>query len=179
LLLAHEREGESVPIDFRPGDVLLMLDPSWSRDREFTAVFQRARTAKAAIIATIHDPPPAAAAPGDGVESAAERFDPWLKDAIASSDGLICVSKPIADALMAHMRRSGLERESPRIGCWQLGTDLGSDSADGEKPGSVAGPPSLSSPESGRLPDAGTMPRLTWAQSAEMLLGLIFDVAWP
>lgn len=116
------------PICFRPGDVLLMLDSSWGRYREFFEIFEEARRNRVPIYSVVYDLLPMRLAPGNFVDGGREWFTRWFHDAIDVSDGLISISKAVAEEVISEVdARPGLSRR-PRVGYWHLGADFSSNS---------------------------------------------------
>lgn len=119
-----QRQGVSAEIVFRQGDVLLMLDSSWGRFREFFPVFERARAAGVPIYTAVYDLLPLTLPPGNFVEGGPEWFSSWLRDAISASDGIVCISKATADDVTAYMSALPELTSIPKIGYWHLGADF-------------------------------------------------------
>jgi glycosyltransferase involved in cell wall biosynthesis len=132
LLLPHELALPEVDVSFESGDVLLMLDSSWSRYREFHPIFSKARDALVPVYTAVYDLLPITLPPGNFVDGGREWFESWFLDAAASSDGLVCISRAVADTVSAYLatRKSGT---GPRIGYWHLGSDF-STPQDGRAP---------------------------------------------
>jgi glycosyltransferase involved in cell wall biosynthesis len=120
------REGASEPIVFRPGDVLLMLDSSWARFREFFPVFERARGAGIPIYTVVYDLLPLTLPPGNFVEGGREWFNNWFDDAVSASDGLVCISKATADDVINYVSSMPKLASGLKIGYWHLGSDFSS-----------------------------------------------------
>jgi glycosyltransferase involved in cell wall biosynthesis len=125
LLFPHETEGGSVrSVTFRRGDHLLMLDSSWHEYGEFEAVFAKARQALVPITTAIYDLLPLTLPPGNIVEGGKEWFEGWLRQAIAQSDALVCISRAAADEVVGYVVKHGLGRPGLKIGYWHLGSDF-------------------------------------------------------
>ncbi len=125
LLLPHETTAsDSIPVRFEVGDHLLMLDSSWAAYDEFAATFAAARKARIPIITAVYDLLPITLPPGNFVPGGREWFEAWLRKAIATSDGLVCISKAVADDLIAYIRENKLARSGLRVGWWHLGSTL-------------------------------------------------------
>lgn len=130
LLLPHELALEGGrEMTFRPGDHLLMLDSSWARYAEFGPVFEQARKMRVPITTAVYDLLPLTLPPGNIVEGGKEWFENWLRNAIAASDGLVCISKAVADEVVAYVMRHGLAREGLKVGYWHLGSTFSADAA--------------------------------------------------
>lgn len=122
LLLPSEQQEEV--IEFHPGDVLLMLDSSWSRYREFFPVFEQARISCVPIYTVVYDLLPITLEPGYIVDGGKEWFEKWLYEATLKSDGLICISKSSANELINHLDTLIDIKEKPKVGYWHLGADF-------------------------------------------------------
>jgi glycosyltransferase involved in cell wall biosynthesis len=121
LLVDHERIAAAGPVTIGAGDILLMLDSSWARYREFHPVFARARAARATIVTAIYDLLPILLPPGNIVDGGREWFEAWARDAIAQSDGLVCISRAVADDVIAYASANHLVGSSLSVGWWHLG----------------------------------------------------------
>ncbi len=111
-------------IEFQPGDLLLMLDSSWVRYREFFPVFERARASHVPIYTAVYDLLPLTLPPGNIVEGGKEWFKGWISDAAKESDGLVCISRSVALELASHLDTLDELRVRPKIGYWHLGSDF-------------------------------------------------------
>jgi glycosyltransferase involved in cell wall biosynthesis len=125
LLLPFEaNEADNGPLALCPGDHLLMLDSSWARYSEFLPVFGRARAARVPITTAVYDLLPLTLPLGNFVEGGKEWFEAWLRRTIEWSDSFVCISKAVADELIAWMTKAGLARSKVRVGFWHLGADI-------------------------------------------------------
>jgi glycosyltransferase involved in cell wall biosynthesis len=125
LLLPHEVETRDIaPIEFANGDHLLMLDSSWAEFAKFAPVFSAARLARVPVTTAIYDLLPITLPAGNIVEGGRAWFEKWLHSAIASSDGLVCISKSVADELIDFITGNKLARAGLKVGWWHLGSDL-------------------------------------------------------
>lgn len=111
-------------IEFVRGDVLLMLDSSWMRYTEFYPVFDRARLANVPVITTVYDLLPITLPPGNFGDGAHEWFEGWFRNAVQSSDGLLCISRAVANEVIAYVEKNCPEKMALKVGYWHLGSDL-------------------------------------------------------
>jgi glycosyltransferase involved in cell wall biosynthesis len=111
-------------ITFMPGDVFLMLDSSWGRYREFFPIFDSARRGGASVVTAIYDLLPITLPVGNIVDGGKEWFTGWFEDAVASSDGLLCISHSVADDVKKHISNKLGAAKKPKIGYWHLGSDI-------------------------------------------------------
>jgi glycosyltransferase involved in cell wall biosynthesis len=124
LLLGHEADHQQdEPIEFQPGDVLLMLDSSWARYAEFKPMFTKARHSKVPVYTAIYDLLPITLPVGNFVDGGKEWFESWFCEAIASSDGLVCISQATAHQVTDYITDKGY-KERPKVGYWHLGSDF-------------------------------------------------------
>jgi glycosyltransferase involved in cell wall biosynthesis len=129
LLLPFEvNETSNAPLVFRPGDHLLMLDSSWARYTDFAPVFALARNARVPITTAVFDLLPVTLPPGNIVPGGKEWFETWLRTTIEASDGIVCISKAVADDLIAYITQHNLVRSGLKIGYWHLGANIGATS---------------------------------------------------
>lgn len=109
---------------FRAGDVLLMLDSSWARYREFFPVFESARIVRVPIYTAIYDILPMLLPKGNFVDGGSEWFTSWFNDAITVSDGLVCISKAVAEDVLGQLHARADLQKRPKVGYWHLGADF-------------------------------------------------------
>lgn len=121
---SEEIQNRSVPIRFQAGDVMLMLDSSWARYREFYPVFSDARANRVPIYTVVYDLLPLTLPPGNIVEGGKEWFEGWVNDAVSASAGLICISRAVADDVIAYLDGLSELTIAPKIGYWHLGSDF-------------------------------------------------------
>lgn len=133
LLLEQEKRSTSTmaPVSFRAGDVLLMLDSSWARYNEFYPVFNEARNSRVPVYTAVYDILPLLLPDGNFVEGGKEWFSGWIANAIVASDGLVCISRAVADDLMTYMKSNPSLTRLPKVGFWHLGSDFSSRAVEG------------------------------------------------
>ncbi|MBI3610811.1 MAG: glycosyltransferase [Nitrospirae bacterium] len=131
LLLAHEQSAVSeghhqVPVDIEDHDILLMLDSSWAKlmNGEFDTVFKRIRDGGGKVFTVVYDLLPIKF-PQHVIEGSSDWFRRVINKAIGESNGLVCISKSIADEVIEYVQQNSvrLNREL-KIGYWHLGADL-------------------------------------------------------
>lgn len=123
LLAPSEQFARPSKIEFARGDVLLMLDSSWERYAEFHPVFDRARVANVPVITVIYDLLPIKF-PGCFADGGSKWFEGWFRDAVQSSDGLLCISRAVADETIDYVMRHCPEKRELEVGYWHLGSEL-------------------------------------------------------
>jgi glycosyltransferase involved in cell wall biosynthesis len=137
VLLASELDAGDDPIDIRWGDCLLMLDSSWERYREFSPVFDDVRRADGFVHTVVYDLLPIRF-PDFWPPGAAAWFEGWLRQAIRQSDGLVCISRAVADDVRAFVDAHPSDTDSSlRIGFWHLGRDGAPDAPAADSLGDV------------------------------------------
>jgi len=109
-------------IEWRAGDILLMLDSSWAKIDAYLPLFEKVRVHLGRIYCVVYDLLPIRF-PHLFVEGGAQWFTGWLDKALRHSDGCICISRAVADEVLAYLR---VRREPPpaRLGFWHLGSDF-------------------------------------------------------
>lgn len=110
------------PIEFSPGDILLMLDSSWSTYTQFYPIFKKAKQAQASIYTAIYDLVPITLSSFSNVDT--DMFRSWVHSAISASDGLVCISKSVADEVIHYMAEQRLTRSGLKVGYWHLGANF-------------------------------------------------------
>ncbi len=116
--------GRSYPIDIRPGDDLFMLDSNWIDYPTYVPLFESVRRQGGRILTCIYDIIPELHPDvcGEGMPEAHAR---WLHAAVACSDGLLCISRAVADEVIAYVGRLGLpHRPSLKVGWFHCGSDI-------------------------------------------------------
>ncbi len=125
LLPPNKLKRLSQPIIFRNGDILLMLDSSWSKHPEFYPVFESAYALEVPVITVIYDLLPIQLQKNNFTEGFILWFETWFRDAIQSSDGFICISKTVADEALAYLDQHKLHDVGPKyISHWHLGSNF-------------------------------------------------------
>lgn len=125
LLISSEIDLNAGPerIEFRPGDTLLMLDSSWARYSEFSPTFELARQAGVPVYTAVYDLLPLTLSADNFVEGGPEWFRGWFRDAVSMSDGLVCISRAVADDVTKHLAVAATKAKLPKVGFWHLGSD--------------------------------------------------------
>jgi glycosyltransferase involved in cell wall biosynthesis len=123
VLARQEEDSHYGPIEFRAGDVLLMLDSSWWRYGEFAPVFDDARKCGVPVHTALYDLLPIRLPEGNFVPGGREPFEKWVTEAIAQSDGIVCISRSVAEDLADYIATRDVMR-APKIGYWHLGSDF-------------------------------------------------------
>ena len=116
---------ENIPVDsvdFSCGDILLMLDSSWSRYNEYLPLFERLKKVGGEVITTIYDILPVVFPENDMVQGSREWFTNWLDTAIKQSDRIVGISSVAIEELRAWIEKRGLL--PPTLSWWHLGADL-------------------------------------------------------
>lgn len=113
---------ESRPVDI--GDNLFLLDASWENPERFSASIEDVRANGGRVYAMVYDLIPLRF-PQHCVEFMPRVFERWLSFVVANCDGLICISRAVADDLHAWIgEKKAPHRSGLRIGHIQLGCDV-------------------------------------------------------
>ncbi len=111
-------------IEIAAGDCLLMLDNSWGDFARFSAVFAQVRAAGGSVVSCIYDLIPQLYR-GASVGRVPEIHLAWLKAALVESDGMIAISRTVAEELCAFVADRKLPtRPGLRIGWFHCGSDV-------------------------------------------------------
>ncbi|GHA85663.1 glycosyltransferase [Cognatilysobacter bugurensis] len=111
---------------FQPaaGDVLFLLDSSWSAPERFLPSIDAMRNAGGRCVAMVYDLIPLRY-PGYCAEFMPAVFEAWLRFVALHCDGLICISRAVADDVAHWIRTEGVaHRPRLRIGHVPLGCDI-------------------------------------------------------
>jgi glycosyltransferase involved in cell wall biosynthesis len=99
------RGNVAAPVDFRPGDTLVLLDSTWNVD--LTGELRRARAAGASVWVVVNDLIPIEY-PELAPEGTPILLDKWLRRTVPCATGLLGISRTVADGLRAHLWLTGL-----------------------------------------------------------------------
>ncbi|MBB3234977.1 glycosyltransferase family 4 protein [Phyllobacterium endophyticum] len=120
-------------------DTLLMLDSSWHLFELHQPHLRACRLRGGEVITCLYDTVP--------IRSAAfcdpnmpVMFSKWLRSALMYSTGFVCISRAVADELLALLEAIEFPRRM-NVGYWQLGADFSGASAAGETVGTLATSP--------------------------------------
>jgi hypothetical protein len=172
-LLTDSEASAATPfaVDIERADCLLMLDASSSRLEKYADVFAAVRAANGVIYTVIFDPVPVRT-PATLQYGMGQPAHHWLERAVDESDGLVCISRAMADDLLDVARsRPRAKTKVMRVGYWPLGTDF-IDATGARTAPNAAIEAAVATSRS----DA--TPALTWEDSVEGLLGVILDERW-
>lgn len=115
---------EDAPLAIESGDRLLMLDNSWKDFAAFQGVFAEVRAKNGAIVSCIYDLIPQLYK-GASVGDVPQVHLAWLKAALLESDGLIAISRTVAEELCAFVEQQKLpHRAGLKIGWFHCGSDI-------------------------------------------------------
>lgn len=106
------------------GDHVLALDSSWEFYAEQEHFLREARLRGARITSCIYDTVPIRTS-GFCAQGMPEIFTSWLNMALTYSTGLMCISRAVADEVIAVLEAIQYPR-AINVGYWQLGADFGS-----------------------------------------------------
>jgi alpha-1,2-rhamnosyltransferase len=111
-------------IELQEGDRLLLLDSGWGFVEEYPPLLEMAHKVGAETIGCLYDLVPLRYPAATAMKNSAP-FIPWFKDVLMHCDAFVCISRSVAEDLVAYMRE---ERLAPppkmRIGWWPLGADF-------------------------------------------------------
>lgn len=110
-------------IQFGKRDRIIMLDSSWDIAKFHRGELRRAKVMGANIYSVLYDLVPVRT-PGFCHEGIPPIFAEWLEEAIHYSDGVLCISRTVADELAVFLKGIGFNG-ALKIGYWHLGSDLG------------------------------------------------------
>ena len=115
------RQGGFAP---RPGDSLFLLDSSWEKPERFLPGIELVRKNGGKVYAMVYDLIPLRW-PQYCVDYMPWIFENWLRLVIRECDGLVCISRAVADDLKGWIGEVEAEyRDGLRIGHIQLGSDV-------------------------------------------------------
>lgn len=110
------------PISFSAGDILLMLDSSWSRYDEYMAAFQKIKKTLGEVVTVVYDLLPITLPSSDMMPSSKEWFSGWVRRAVTRSDRLLSISASSAEEIRIWSQKNcGI---CPETSWWHLGADF-------------------------------------------------------
>ena len=114
---------DNTPIIPQLGDHLFMLDTSWNLYTKFLPVFEKVRENGGRIHTMIYDLIPVLL-PEMTTPDTAYLFGEWIKLAIKNSDGIICISKTVSDAVVDYCKDNKLVDHYLDISYVHLGANI-------------------------------------------------------
>ncbi len=115
---------QSLPAVFRPGDAYVCLDLSIHDLPGLSRGLQAVRAGGGRAVVVIYDLLPVLT-PQHFPETVQRAFPLWLQLIAAEADGLLCISRTVADELLAWLARNQPERARPLdVGWFHLGSDF-------------------------------------------------------
>lgn len=177
------------PIEAKAGDMFLGLDlnPGKIPDNEATLAALRNRGVEIHFV--VYDLLPVLR-PDVFVPGAKEGFSRWLRTVTRVADGLVCISRAVADELAAWVNTESPARVAPlRIGYFHLGADIASELRKGdetiaqdEQIGAIKERPSLLmvgtlEPRKGHAQALAALERL-WERGVEANLVIVGKQGW-
>lgn len=161
------------PLDAGAGDVLLCADVNAEMTAEEFADLRRLRLDGVRVVLVVHDllpmrHPELSPAPANRL------VGEWYTRMLAIADGVVCVSRAVADELVAWLGAHPGQRTAPLpIGYFHLGADFQFGQA--EEPASPGGHRWMA--DGSQPPPAGIGP-LTWDDSYRQLHAAVFEGQW-
>jgi glycosyltransferase involved in cell wall biosynthesis len=174
-------------VEVERADCLLMFDANVSEFDDFAEVFAAVRAANGVIYTVVLDEAQGSMPPT--FRKGATRMYSWVERAVEESDGLVGVSRVLADDLFDLARsRPSAKRKVSRIGYWYLPADVidsaaaktvsraATDAASVVRAASMVESVESSAGMPGSTPE--DVPTLSWEESAKSLLGVILGQKW-
>nr|WP_223217214.1 glycosyltransferase family 1 protein [Rhizobium cauense] len=113
----------NISLEFTSNDRILLLDSSWDIYQSEYKALRTARLRGAAIISCLYDTVPLMY-PAMCHAGMPPFFSSWFQKALQYSTGFVCISKAVADELIAILHAIEFPREL-KVGYWHLGADFG------------------------------------------------------
>lgn len=120
-------ELEDSPIEFQAGDMFLGLDYAPHNIPQNQQMYLDFANHGVAIYFVVYDLLPMLR-PDVFVEGAKAGFERWLETVVNVSDGVVCISRSVADELLEWLQKTQQKRlSSIRVGYFHLGADIAAD----------------------------------------------------
>lgn len=126
------------PVAHQPGDIFLGLDMSLSITVNNADLLDTMRALGVAVYFVVYDMLPALQ-PDHFPYGAAQYFDAYLRTVTTHADGVLCISRAVADEVITWIDATGPARTTPlKIGHFHLGADLGASAPSSGMPDNAA-----------------------------------------
>lgn len=126
---------DGAPIEFAPGDSLVLLDAGWLRTALYVQAVGAARAAGCRIVLGLYDLIPVNQ-PGFTPFPFVHAFEAWMRAILPLSDAVVAISHAVAADFVAWAPGSGVDyRPGLRVGWFTLGADLDKRSTSARSPG--------------------------------------------
>lgn len=177
-----EQNLEDMPIQVKAGDMFLGLDlfpPGLIRSRSF---FTDLRAHDVQLMFVVFDLLPVLR-PDLFPEDAQANFVGWLETVARISDGLVCISRTVADELLEWVDSTQPPRDTPlQVGYFHLGADIGTAQAQANLPDAPHRRPSILmvgtiEPRKGYAQALSAFEKL-WAQGTDADLVIVGRQGW-
>jgi glycosyltransferase involved in cell wall biosynthesis len=113
-----------MPVRFSEGDIFLGLDFTINQHPHLAEVLSEVRQHGAKIYLLLYDLLPIAL-PSTFYKEVVVNFKLWLEAAVSVADGMICISRTVADELLVWLDKNPPKRSTPLdIGYFHLGSSL-------------------------------------------------------
>lgn len=160
-------------------DTLLMLDSSWEFYSQHQNTLRNARINGTKIISVMYDLVPAMT-PAFCDPGMPTVFVPWLKSCLIYSDGIVCISKAVADELIRVLVAIDFPRQI-NVGYWHLGADFSEVEGESTKPIKQIANSFLSvgtiEPRKGHDVTLAAFEKL-WEEGVDVCLTLVGRIGW-
>jgi len=121
--LGMRREGGDVPLQVQANDLLMMLDSSWWMPERFDGLQADVRALGGEVVWMVYDLIPILM-PETCDTGMAETFGHWLRHAVATTDGFVCISEATREDLERFMDQVQGYARRPWTRSVHLGSDL-------------------------------------------------------
>jgi alpha-1,2-rhamnosyltransferase len=134
LVAATDLPGAPARIDYRAGDILLLLDAGWNRLDDYPRLLSEFRQSGGVVVACLYDLFPLLYPPLY-TRGLVANFQVWTDQVLLQSDAIVAISHSVADSFAAHVKSIKRKpRAGMRLGWWRLGADFVADSGKGASP---------------------------------------------
>jgi glycosyltransferase involved in cell wall biosynthesis len=123
-LLGETPGGVEAPVEIVPGDRLFMLADSWRDFDSFAPIFREVQAKGGAVFTCVYDLIPVLL-PAVTWGDTPEVHERWLRSSALLCDGIIAISRTVADELIDFIRDNDVpHRAGLKIGWFHCGSDL-------------------------------------------------------
>lgn len=124
LIAANDESDAPAGVDYRAGDILLLLDAGWNRIDDYTHLLSEFRRSGGVVVACLYDLFPLLY-PTLYTRGLVANFQVWTDQVLLQCDAIVAISHSVAESFAAYVKSiERRPRAGMRLGWWRLGADF-------------------------------------------------------